>query len=409
MEHIIVSNVMKHMDENKILSEYQYGFRNQRSCESQIIGLVHDLTSNMDKNYQTDMIVLDFAKAFDKVSHPRLLHKLEHYGIHGNNKNWIKSFLNNRTQAVALENTISDNVDVASGVPQGSVLGPVLFLIYINDITNNITSNIRLFADDCTIYRQIRTKEDQVLLQNDLNKLIKWEGKWKMAFNVDKCNVMHITRARTTKKHPYVMHDQQLEIVTETDYLGITISNNLSWNNHINNIEASANQAQGMLWRNIKKAPQHTKAMAVNTLIRPKVEYSSAVWDPYTKENIDKIERVQRRAARYVYNNYDYSSSVTTMLENLKWQPLEERRMNTRLCLLYKAVNGLVAIPVQQYLIPLNRPSRHSNSLSFQLFSTRHDYFKYSFFPRTVVQWNLLPDATVKASTCDAFRACISA
>jgi hypothetical protein len=91
------------------------------------------------------------------------LHKLEHYGIHGNNKNWIKSFLNNRTQAVALENTISDNVDVASGVPQGSVLGPVLFLIYINDITYNITSNIRLFADDCTIYRQIRTKEDQVL------------------------------------------------------------------------------------------------------------------------------------------------------------------------------------------------------------------------------------------------------
>ena len=175
--------------------------------------------------------------------------------------------MNNRTQAVALENTISDNVDVASGVPQGSVLDPVLFLIYINDITNNITSNIRLFADDCTIYMPIRTNED-------INKLIKWERKWKMAFNVDKCNVMHITRARTTKKHPYVIHDQQLEIVTETKYLGITISNNLSWNNHINNIEASANQAQGMLRRHIKKAPQHTKAIAVNTLIRPKVEYA---------------------------------------------------------------------------------------------------------------------------------------
>jgi hypothetical protein len=105
-------------------------------------------------------------------------------------------------------------------------------------------------------------------LQNDLNKLIKWGGKWKMAINVDKCNV---TRARTTKKHPYVMHDQQLEIVTETKYLGITISNNLSWNNHINNIEARANQAHGMLRKNIKKAPQHTKTMAVNTLIRPKV------------------------------------------------------------------------------------------------------------------------------------------
>ena len=116
------------------------------------------------------------------------------------------------------------------------------------------------------------------------------------------------------------MHDQQLEIVTETIYLGITISNNLSWNNRINNIEASANQAQGMLRRNIKKAPQHTNAMAVNTLIRPKVEYSSAVRDQYTKENIDKIERVQRRAARYVYYNYDYSSSVTTMIAALVYQ-----------------------------------------------------------------------------------------
>lgn len=117
MEHIIVSNVMKHLDENKLLSKYQHGFRNQRSCESQLIG-----HTSMDQKYQTEMIVLDFAKAFDKVSHPRLLHKLEHYGIHGNNKNWVKSFPNNITQAVTLENTISDNVDVASGVPQGSVL-----------------------------------------------------------------------------------------------------------------------------------------------------------------------------------------------------------------------------------------------------------------------------------------------
>ena len=131
-----------------------------------------------------------------------------------------------------------------------------------------------------------------------------------MAFNVDKCNVMHITRARTTKKHPYVMHDQQLEIVTETKYLGITISNNLSWNNHINNIVASTNQAQGMLRRNIKKAPQHTKTMAVNTLnkIKSRIQLSSAVWDPYTKENIDKIERVQRR---------ELDMCITTMITAL--------------------------------------------------------------------------------------------
>ena len=129
---------------------------------------------------QTDMIVLDFAKAFDEVSHPLLLHKLRHYGIKGKNNQWITAFLESRTQAVVLENKYSDKVDVTSGVPQGSVLGPVPFLIYINDITDNMQSTIRLFADDCTIYRPINNKNDQQILQSDLTNLTKWNrnGKW---------------------------------------------------------------------------------------------------------------------------------------------------------------------------------------------------------------------------------------
>ena len=135
---------------------------------------------------QTDMIVLDFAKAFDEVSHPLLLHKLRHYGIKGKNNQWITAFLESRTQAVVLENKYSDKVDVTSGVPQGSVLGLVLFLIYINDITDNMQSIIRLFADDCTIYRPINNKNDQQILQSDLINLTKWEQKWRMAFNASK-------------------------------------------------------------------------------------------------------------------------------------------------------------------------------------------------------------------------------
>ena len=155
MEHIIVSNVIKHLENNKVLIKFQHGFRSKRSCETQLIGLIKDLTLTMDSKIQTDMIVLNFAKAFDKVSHPRLLHKLRHYGIKGKHNQWITAFLESRTQAVVLENKYSDKVDVTSGVPQISVLGPVLFLIYINDITDNMQSTIRLFADDCTIYRPI--------------------------------------------------------------------------------------------------------------------------------------------------------------------------------------------------------------------------------------------------------------
>lgn len=289
--------------------------------------------------------------------------------------------------------------------PQGSVLVPVLFLIFINDITDDIKhSNIRLFADDCTIYRPIKNEQDYKLLQEDLTKLTDWEKLWKMEFNVNKCNVMHITRSRRPLIHPYYMHGENLEVVHDTKYLGLTIKDDLSWNLHINNMISSANQAQGMLKRNIKKAPQQTKINAVNTLIRPRVEYGVTIWDPFTRDNIDKLERIQRRAARYVYNDYSYNSSVTTMLNKLQWTPLQQRRQNIRLCWIYKIANGLVAIPVDQYLTPLTRPSRHYNTMAFTIYSPRNDYYKYSFFPRTVIEWNQLPEMTVKAPTLEAFK-----
>ncbi|VDI53348.1 Hypothetical predicted protein [Mytilus galloprovincialis] len=169
-----------------------------------------------------------------------------------------------------------------------------------------------------------------------------------MEFNVSKCNVMHLTRSKTPIKEPYYMHGKQLEAVTDMKYLGITIKDDLSWNLHINNSVASANQAQGMLSRNTKKSPQQTKTNAVNAL-RPRVEYGAAMWDPYTQENIDKIERVQR-IARYIFNNYSNKSSVTGMISKLNRIPLYQRRVNIRLCLFYKIVNGLVAIPTDTYL-----------------------------------------------------------
>jgi hypothetical protein len=205
------------------------------------------------------------------------------------------------------------------------------------------------------------------------------------------------------------MHGEQLEVVRDTKYLGVTIKDDLSWNLHINNIVSNANKAQGMLNRNIKKAPQQTKITAVNTLVRPKIEYSAAIWDPYTQENITKLEKVQRRAARYVMNDYRHDSSVTNMLSQLKWIPLQERRLNIRLCLFYKTVYGLVAIPSAQYLTPLVRQSRHYNTMAYKIFSPNSDYYKYSFFPRTVTAWNVLPDKTVKVSTLEAFKANITA
>ena len=171
LEHVMVSKTVKYLERYNILHDCQHGFRAKRSCETQIWTLYHELASSLDKNVQTDMIILDFSKAFDRVPHQRLLKKVHHYGIRGNTHQWNSSFLNSRTQQVLVEEQSSEKIPVVSGVPQGSVLGPVLFLMFINDLPDNINSSTRLFADDCILYRQIQNNNDQHLLQEDLDRL----------------------------------------------------------------------------------------------------------------------------------------------------------------------------------------------------------------------------------------------
>ncbi len=160
MEHILVSNIMTHLESNNILTDLQHGFRSKRSCESQLLITTEDLLSAVDKGKQVDLTILDFSKAFDVVPHHRLMVKLEHYGIRGETRRWIKKFLENRKQRVVVNGDASDYAPVTSGVPQGSVLGPILFLVFINDICHNIRSCLRLFADDCLLYRIIESDED---------------------------------------------------------------------------------------------------------------------------------------------------------------------------------------------------------------------------------------------------------
>ena len=162
-----------------------------------------DLAKAIDKNLQTDVGILDFSKAFDKVSHNRLLHKLKHYGINGNILHWIKSFLHGRTQQVVVEGSYSSPCPVTSGVPQGSVLGPILFLIYINDISNNIHSQLCLFADDCLVYRIIRSSGDHLILQDDFNTLTSWAKANNMEFNITKCKIIQVTTLHNKSSFTY--------------------------------------------------------------------------------------------------------------------------------------------------------------------------------------------------------------
>ncbi|MCG8046380.1 MAG: hypothetical protein JAY66_11960 [Candidatus Thiodiazotropha taylori] len=407
MEHIIASNISKHMTQQNALYELQHGFREKRSCETQLIQLVEDLARQLTLGKQTDLVLLDFSKAFDKVNHLKLLYKLSNFGITGNTLKWIESFLIGRTQTVVLDGESSNEVPVTSGVPQGSVLGPLLFLLYINDLPDNIQSQVRLFADDTAVYLTVSSPSDTQTLQSDLERLQLWERTWDMEFNPSKCQVIHISRSKKPIKSKYFMHGQELESVDSAKYLGVTISKDLSWNSHISNIAASANRTLGFVKRNVKTKNQDIKTLAYNTLVRPQVEYASAVWSPYTKENINKIEMLQRRAARWVTNDFSPYSSVTDMMGELGWRSLELRRYDARLTMFYKIVYGLVAIPVPSQFERQTTNTRH-HSMAYRQIHTSVSYYYYSFFPMTVVLWNRLPADLVLISDLDTFKSRIS-
>ena len=193
----MASSISRQFTEQNILFDVQHRFREKRSCETQLIMFVDALAKDMQAKKQTDLILLDFSKAFDKVAHEKLLLKLHLYGIRGNTLNWVKDFLDNRSQSVLLNGSNSDSFPLSSGVPQGSVLGPILFLAYINDLPDQVKSRVRLFADDTAMYLALDKQGDSEILQKDLESLEKWEKLWDMSFNPSKCQVIHVTRSKS--------------------------------------------------------------------------------------------------------------------------------------------------------------------------------------------------------------------
>ena len=403
-EHIITSHILKHLEDNSILTDCQHGFRARRSCETQLLTLVHELADSIDRGKQMDLVILDFSKAFDRVPHQRLLAKINHYGIQGQTYKWIESFLSDRSQQVIVDGAVSDKAPVVSGVPQGTVLGPLLFLLFINDLPDCVMAKTRLFADDCVIYRPIKTTKDCLQLQEDLHRLAEWEDKWGMCFHPEKCSILRVTRARSPVLHPYILKGQILQTDEQSKYLGVDITSNLSWNPHIDRIVKKGNSMLGFLQRNLRVNSRETKASAYFTLVRPNLEYCSNVWSPYTIQAKKRIEMVQRRAARYATNRYRNTSSVTDMLEDLNWDTLETRRSKSQVTMMFKIINGLVDIPAADFVTPASTRTRSHHGKKLRQYATSTDTLKYSFFPCTIPLWNSLPATLAEAPDLVSFK-----
>ncbi|VDI06712.1 Hypothetical predicted protein [Mytilus galloprovincialis] len=256
-----------------------------------------------------------------------MLAKLESYGIDGPILDWHKMFLKQRSMRVLVDGENSDSVGVASGVPQGTVLGPLLFLCHINDLPETVKS------------------QDHQLLQNDLASLEEWAEKWGMRFNAKKCYVMSVNNKSS---HFYKLDNHILQQVQQNPYLGVIISDDLRWSAHIAKTVKKANSTLGFLRRNLRHCPKDGRKQAYIGLIRSLLEYASIVWDPYLIKDINALERVQRQAVRFISGDYTSreEGSIRRLMNELKLPTLENRRRHSRLTFLYKVAGELVpAIP----------------------------------------------------------------
>jgi hypothetical protein len=223
----------------------------------------------------------------------------------------------------------------------------------------------------------------------------------------DKCFVMKITHARKhVKKHEYTLHvgNSILQETKSHTYLGVNINKDLKWKDHINRIAAKGNKTLGFLKRNLSSCTEDIKETAYKTLVRPTVEYCSAVWDPHTQDQIHQLEAIQRRAARFVKKDYSYKTSVTAIISDLGWQPLSSRRKIDRLTTMHKAREGHLALPLRNILHPVQRSTKRSHEYAYQEFQTNKDTFKFSFYPRTVKDWNSLPKQLTASQDSKAFK-----
>ena len=279
-------HIFEHLKTKKLLSEEQHGFREGRSCLTNLLTTLEDWTSMLEDGDCVDIAYLDFRKAFDLVSHRHLLLKLEKHGIKGQVLNWIKAFLENRKQRVVIRGFESDELDVLSGVPQGSVLGPILVLIFINDLPKCTTCPVCLFADDSKIYCRVpRAKNGkqelegaQETLQKDLDELQNWAEKWKMSFNVNKCKIMYL--GYDNAKHEYSLNGTTLAETEEEKDLGILVDNKLKFSRHIRGIVARANRMIGLMKISFENMDKDMFLPLYNTLIRPLLEYCVHAWSP---------------------------------------------------------------------------------------------------------------------------------
>ena len=370
MERLVRDELENHLEKQGLLSPSQHGFRKGRSCCTQLLEVIHDWADILEESKPIDVIYLDYRKAFDSVPYERLLVKLHAHGIRG----------------------------------KGSVLGPILFLIYVNDLPEIVTSTVKLFADDTKIYRKIQNTHDSEELQRDLDKLMNWSQRWQLPFNMGKCSILHLGKNNPNHKYKLTSEGDIVELVEieEEKDLGIKFDSLLSFKQHTSECVSKANQRIGLIRRNFQQLDNYMFLLLYKSLIRPLLEYGNTVWYPCYKQDSQELEKVQRRATKLVKNLRDMA--YPARLRALDLPTLVYRRKRADMLQMYRIITGVDNLDSNNFvkMDPGVRTRGHRFKILKVRAETREKRSTLGY--RAVNDWNALSNHVVEAENLIQFK-----
>ena len=426
-ERVIYEELL-HRSEAKI-DPRQHGFLRNKSCNTNLLSFTNSIVSSLHDKTGVDAVYFDFAKAFDTVSHDLILNKLKlQYGIDGSLLKLLVNYLQGRKQRVVLDNVASESITVLSGVPQGSILGPLLFVLFINNIYVGIdkTTSICLYADDTKIWRKINSEFDCKQLQNDINTLHKWSIKNKMRFNATKCKVLQIhnneplcTRELPLAKYFYYMNNEIIDFTESEKDLGVMVNSKFKWDHHQQKVLNKAHQMLGITKRTCHFiTDQKKRRLLYLSLVRSQFEHCSIIWRPITETEISAFEKLQKKAIKWIFNElYQHYEKETYLLRcsQIKIMPMLAFFDINDLVFFHKIVNNTIPFSLPDYIKSYSGQGRlrqtNLDSLSYistfmsdsATSSSRSPFYK-SFFHKVLHAWNSLPFSVLNITESAKFK-----
>ena len=400
-ETLVASDLTNYLLSHNLINKQQHGFLKNHSTTTNLLESINDWTISLSNHNSVVVGYIDFTRAFDTVVHLKLFQKLQAYGISGNLLFWIQAFLTNRTQSVKVGSSISASLPVTSGVPQGSVLGPMLFNLFINDLTDPLNSiTVKLFADDVKLYTNLTLPQAATNFQSHLDYIKSWADTWQLTIANSKCNILELG------PHPsnttFSISGTPIELSNTVKDLGVTIDSKLKFTQHITDIVRRAHQRASLIYRSFISRDTCILIRALKTYVRPLVEYASQIWSPTCLHLITKLESVQRAFTKKLPGlsklTYDHR------LRTLNLQSLEHRRLLSDLMTCFKIIRGFTSITLSDIFVP--SPNTTSRGHPFRLLVplAKTNTRKRFFTCRIIKIWNSLPLDTVCASSPLAFK-----